>query len=829
MSAEARIHRPEAPISPQRCLLPLEEAVLFPRGVTTVEVSSPEGLAALQAEPGDAALFAVAPILRLARRGEDNALEEARLAPIATLARVLERLDLGGSRVRVVLQGLSRVRRGALERRGDLLLVRAEDIETASVAPSDDEAAAARTECEASLALLGELVRSQPEEYGTLAGLVELRGGDPGRAMDLLGGLLPLSHGDRAKLLVELDPRRRAKRLGEQLRALMARGAARERLGAKVEERIRRQYLREQLDVIRTELGVQDPLEAEFDELDRRLSRTPMSAAARAQGRRELAHLRRLPPGSPQAAQLLNYVEWLLELPFGLTQPEGRADAVELARVARVLDKSHAGLAQVKQRVVEFLAVRQLGGRARGALCFSGPPGTGKSSMARAIARSLGRPFVSIQVGAMQGERELVGTPHRQEGAFPGALLDGLRRAGRPDAVVLLDEIDKLQLGNSGEAGGPLLQVLDPEQNAEFFDRYLGVPYDLSRCLFVATANDTEEMSEALFDRLEVVEFSGFTEDEKLAIARSHLLPRARADAGVNARQFRIGPGSLLALIRNYTEEAGVRQFGRLLDALARKAALSVVREGRGMSVQRRDLFQLLGPANADEELRARRPRVGVAMGLAWTSAGGSLLPVEALAMPGSGRTTLTGQVGDVLRESFQTAVSYARTRLTSLGLDKSALDELDLHLHFPSGDVPKDGPSAGLPVAVALFSLLGKRPARHDVALTGELSLHGAVLPVGGLREKLLAAIRAGIRAAIVPGRNAEEVLRLSPEIRSKIQIHLVDRVDEALELALVNRDAADGKSTRRPALARRKAGAPRAKKRAAPPPRRARDADDE
>jgi len=809
-------------------LLPLDQAVLFPRGVATVEVVSPEALAALAEEPGDAAVLAVTPVLRGPKRGEDARLDEPRLCAIATTARVLERLDLGGGRMRVVLQGLARVRRGALIRRGDLLLVRTEDIDAATLAPEGDDGAAARGECEATLTLLGELVRSQPEEYGTLAGLVELRGGDPGRAIDLAAGLLPLSHIDRAKLLGELDPRRRAKRLADLLRALSVRGEAHDRLGSKVRERIHKEYLREQLDVIRRELGDTDPLEAEFDELERRLSRTPLSAAARALGRRELTHLRRLPAGSPQAAQLLNYIEWLLELPFGAEQPGGRADKVELARVTRVLDKSHSGLIEVKQRVVEALAVRQLGGRPRGALCFSGPPGTGKSSMARAIARALGRPFVSIHVGAMTDERDLVGTPHRQEGAYPGALLEGLRRAGRPDPVVLLDEIDKLQLGGGGDAGGPLLQVLDPEQNADFFDRYLGVPYDLSRCLFVATANDTEEMSEALFDRLEVVEFSGFTEAEKLAIARSHLLPRARSDAGINARQFQIGPGALLGLVRNYTEEAGVRHLGRLLDALARKAALSVVREGTGMSVHRRDLFGLLGPAKADEELRARRPRVGVAMGLAWTSAGGSLLPVEALAMPGSGRTTLTGQVGDVLRESFQTAVSFARTKLTSLGLEKDALDSLDLHLHFPSGAVPKDGPSAGLPVAVALFSLLGRRPARHDVALTGELSLHGSVLPVGGLREKLLAAIRAGLRAAIVPGRNAEDVLRLAPEIRSKIRIHLVDRVDEALELALVVREQTESKGPRRPALPRKKASSSRIKKRAAPRPRSAR-ADDE
>lgn len=822
--------RGQAPAG-RRPLLPLGEQVLFPHAVRSFEVQGAAARAALDAVAaegdGDGLLGAV-PSLGRARRAQDAAGAAQTVGAVGTLARVLERLELGGGRVRVLLQGVARARRGPVTAEGALLAAEWE-VFGAGEAPDaethgrgEDRAADPDGPISQALALLAQLMRGRQLRGRELAAQLSAEGLSARQRLDAAAQHLALAFADRVKLLEEPSLEGRAERLLPLLRALEVKGDAGLRLRGKVKERLRRVYLREQLEVIRSELGERDPLAREVEALERRLERTALSPAARAAGRRELEHLRRLPPGSPHAAQLHAYLEWLLELPWIAPRPErSGGDPRELARVERALAKSHAGLGEVKQRVIETLAVRQLGGRPRGgALCFLGPPGTGKSSMARAVARALGRPFVSIAVGAMTDERQLVGRSHRLEGAFPGALIDGLKRAGRPDPVVLLDEIDKLQLGGGGDAGGVLLQVLDPDQSVDFVDQYLGLPFDLSRCLFLATASDTEEMSEALLDRLEIVEFSGFTEAEKLAIARGHLLPRARAEAGLSASQFQISPGALTALLRGYTEEAGVRQLKRLIEALARKAAVAVVRDGAARRVHKRDLADLVGPARADEEVRARRPRVGVALGLAWTSAGGSLLPVEALAMPGSGRTQLTGQVGDVLRESFQTAVSFARTRLGSLGLGKAALDELDLHLHFPSGAVPKDGPSAGLAIAVSLFSLLARRQVRHDMALTGEVSLLGQVLPVGGLKEKLLAAIRAGLRSAVVPARNAEEVLRLPSEIRSKLTVHLVDRVDEALDLALVSREGEDGPWLRAGGLRRKGAAAQRRGRRAAPAP---------
>jgi ATP-dependent Lon protease len=391
-------------------------------------------------------------------------------------------------------------------------------------------------------------------------------------------------------------------------------------------------------------------------------------------------------------------------------------------------------------------------------------------------------------------------------------LLAGIHRAGTMNPVVLIDDVDRLAEGRGDEAG-VLLQILDRELNKGFVDHYLGLPFDLSQCLFLVTAGDEERLPASLLDRLEVIRFGSYTEAEKLAIAREHLIPRARESAGLDRYQFRITPGALRRIVRDHTQEAGVRQLQRALAALARKAAVQVLRGNYGLLVRQAFLPDLLGPGFIDEGLHPARPRVGVAMGLAWTSAGGALLPIEAVRMPGNGNTILTGSLGDVMRESVQAAISHVRTRFAGLGIAADALDALDLHLHFPSGAVPKDGPSAGMAIATALVSLLTGSPVRHDVAMTGELSLHGTVLAVGGLREKLLAAVRAGLRRVVVPGRNSEEVLRLPSDVRRQLDIHMVDDIAQCLAVALVNgqrhrrRRAAGGErhAGRRPGTPRR------------------------
>ena len=765
--------------SPRRVVLALARTVLFPHDVCTVDVTDEEGLRALaRLNALDGQLVAVP--LRETTAGEPPPRE--RFHPIGTLARVVSRTSLPGTGSRIVLQGLRRVALGQLEVAEGCLWSAAERLEPPP-APPPEEAARAREHLASLLGSLAEVDKSTPRE---LAGMIALYGDDDERISDLVASLLPLGHGERARCLGEVSPARRLATLVHHLDGALVRAQAGAALDSRVAERLRRRYLRAKLAELKDELGEPSAHELEVERLQERLEATPLSSAARTVALRELDHLRRAAGSSQTAARLRAWLEWVLDLPWPATG-DGRASALDFAEVETGLSSSHHGAADVKRRVAEFLAVRQLGGSARGTvLCFLGPPGTGKSSMGRAVAQALGRPLLTLPIGTITHERELVGVPHERASGSPGVILAGLARVGASDPVILLDEIDKVSLGGEGHAAGALLQLLDPEQNSEFLDHYLGVPFDLSNCLFLATATDATSVPETLLDRMETIEFPGYSEDEKFEIARTHLLPRAREYAGLKAKQLALTPAALRALIRGYTEEAGVRQLQRHLIALARKAAVEVVRGGKPLSVTKNDLAPLLGPRTVEEDLRVRRPAVGVTTGLAWTSAGGSLLPIEALSMPGMGRMTLTGSLGDVLRESVQTAVSYVRTFCSYLGLDSDVLDNIDLHLHLPSAATPKDGPSAGVAIAVALVSLLTKEPARHDVAMTGEMSLMGQVIGVGGIREKLLAAIRAGVPEVILPRRNAEDCLRLDPEIRRRVKLHLIDDVREAFEIAL-------------------------------------------
>ena len=518
--------------------------------------------------------------------------------------------------------------------------------------------------------------------------------------------------------------------------------------------------------------------------------------------RRELAHLHHTPATSEDAIRTMNWLEWMLDLPWperskpkapALTKAALREAAGALKAIGDDLDERLCGLEEVKQRVLEHLAARVLGGHGRGAiLCFIGPPGTGKTSMGRAIAVALGRALIEINAGSIAYERELRGRPHRLEGAWPGAILSGLHKAHSNNPVLLIDEIDKLALGPTGDSAGALLRVLDREYNGTFADHYLGVPYDLSECVFVATAVDADAIPENLLDRLELIGFGSYTEVEKICIARKHLIPSAREFAGLAPADLRISKSSLAGLIHHYTEEAGIRHLGRLLESLARKAALGLIHGKGGLSIKKSNLFEILGPAFADDEISRRKPAVGIASGLAWTSAGGALLPIEVVMMPGGGRTILTGRVGDTMRESVQTAISYVRTRLEDIGVEPTALEHLDVHFHFPSTSVPKDGPSGGIAIATALLSLLAHIPVRNDIAMSGELTLHGEVLPVGGLREKILAAIRLGYRAVVVPARNEEDIRKLPADVTEAIDIHLVDHADQVFHVALLPEPAA-------------------------------------
>ncbi len=756
--------RPFGPMSLSRDPLPvlvLRSALVLPGQVATFEISREENTLALDRARDE--LLAAIPV-----RGRRVGTTPENLSTVSVVCRLLARIELPGAGVRVTVQGLHRAAVQSIERvHGAFAAMVGEPL------LDGEPNGALRSATDRILETVAGRVGGS--SFGG-AELLALNSGNAWKLVDLVRSVVGLAYKDELELVEENDPVRRLDLLS---RAVERHRPAPSRLGTRGELEPAPRWRS-----LRAEPFDADPHEREARALEERIAFAKLPAATRHQSLRELAQLRRSQPSSSEAACIRGYLEFLLELPWdaGSDSP-----AVDFETVEEVLAESHTGLRDVKDRVVEHLAVRLLARRPHGTvLCFLGPPGTGKSSMGRAVAEALGREFVQIPGGTVTEEEQLRGASHRQIGSMPGAVMQSIHRVGRTDPVILIDEIDKLELGGSGASGGALLDLLDPDQNAEFVDYYLGVPYDLSRCIFIVTANDRDDIADAVLDRLEVIEFGGYTESEKLTIAREHLLGKAREVHGLEPNELRLSPAAMRTLVRNYTEEAGVRHLQRLLNSLARKAAVGVVRGKGGLYTRKGDLLPLLGPAVVDEEYKLRRPALGVATGLAWTSAGGALLPVEALAMMGSGRTILTGMIGDVMRESVQTAISYVRTRFSSLKVRQDILDALDLHLHFPSGATPKDGPSAGAAIAVALVSLIAKIPVRHDVAVTGEVSLHGNVLPIGGLKEKLLAAVRAGIAEVVVPERNREEVMRLPPEVRDNLVIHLISHIQEVFDLVL-------------------------------------------
>lgn len=548
----------------------------------------------------------------------------------------------------------------------------------------------------------------------------------------------------------------------------------------------REYFLREQLRSIRRELGEEGELETELDDLRRRLEALPLPDAVRPLVERDLQRLGRTPEQSAEHPMLRTWVETVLELPWA--QPE-RA-RVDLRAAETVLDEDHYGLERVKTRILEALAVRRRVPTGQGTiLCLVGPPGVGKTSLGRSVARALGRPFARVALGGVHDEAEIRGHRRTYVGAMPGRILKAIQDAGAPDPVFVLDEVDKLGRGMHGDPAAALLEVLDPAQNGSFTDAYLGLPFDLSRVFFLATANVLSEIPGPLRDRMEVLELPGYTEGEKLEIARRHLWPEQLAAAGVGRGEIQLRARGLRALVRGYTREAGVRELARRLGALCRHAAL---RSSRGrkraplLVTGEGVLTEVLGPAPYEHEVRARAGAVGVATGLAWTPVGGEILFVEAASMPGKGELLLTGHLGEVMRESARIAVTLARARARELGLAERPLEGLDLHLHVPQGAVPKDGPSAGTALTCALVSLLSGRAVRPDLAMTGEVSLRGQVLPVGGIKEKVLAALAAGIRTVVLPRRNLVDLEEVPDEARQRLTFVGVERIEEVLELAL-------------------------------------------
>ena len=668
------------------------------------------------------------------------------------------------------------------------LVARFERITDGSQASQDIEARFIQLKRRAAEAL--ELLPQTPTELvSALQGIAS-----PGGLADMVAGFLDIKPAEKQQILETFNVEKRLDRvlelLAERIEVLKISKEIDERTKATVDQRQREFMLREQMKTIQKELGEgDDDPGAEMAELEKAVAEAGMPEEVEAHVRKELKRLARMSEQSAEYSMVRTYIDWLVELPWKIETEE----KIDLVEARRILDEDHFGLDKIKKRILEFLAVRKLnpGGHSP-ILCFVGPPGVGKTSLGQSIAKALGRKFVRVALGGVHDEAEIRGHRRTYVGALPGNIVQAIKKAGSRDCVMMLDEIDKLGQGFHGDPSSALLEVLDPEQNFAFRDAYLGVPFDLSRVTFITTANVLDTIPGPLRDRMEVIQLPGYTEEEKLQIAKKYLVKRQLERNGLSAEKLEIAEEAIQSVIHDYTREAGVRNLEREIGAIVRSAAVKIA-EGNvdKVRVDKGDLQEILGPSRFEGEIAQRTSVPGVATGLAWTPVGGDILFIEASRTPGNGKLILTGQLGDVMKESAQAALTLVKSRAESLGIDAASLEKSDIHVHVPAGAIPKDGPSAGVAMFMALTSLLTNRAVRNDTAMTGEISLRGLVLPVGGIKEKVLAAMRAGISTVMLPNRNQKDLQDVPEEARRKLRFVPLETVDDAVKTALVERPA--------------------------------------
>jgi ATP-dependent Lon protease len=775
-SSTPRIELPPLPADAVP-IVPIRQVALFPGTVMPISLGRELSIAAAQE-----AVRAGHKIALLAQR--DPATEKpqaADLYEIGVLATVIRYVTTPEGAHQLVCQGEDRFRVVEMVRETPFLAARIEQIPEPS---STDPQIEARFTFLKERAIEGlSLLPQAPPELARVINSIE----SPAQMADLIASFLDVKSAEKQELLETLDLKERLDKvirlLAHRVEVLRITKGITEQTQAALGERQREAVLREQLRQLQKELGEGDSPDNELAELEKQIADAGMPAEVGERARKELNRLKRMQEASPEYGMLRNYLDWLVALPWN------RADAedIDIARARQVLDEDHYGLEKVKRRILEYLAVRKLNPQGRSPiLCFVGPPGVGKTSLGQSIARALGLKFVRVSLGGVHDEAEIRGHRRTYIGALPGNIIQALRKAGTRNPVCMLDEIDKLSASFHGDPSSALLEVLDHEQNSTFRDNYIAEPFDLSRVLFIATANVLDTVAGPLRDRMEIIELTGYTEEEKLQIARRYLVQRQLKANGLDPAQVTLTDGALMRIIREYTREAGCRSLERQIGALLRNAAMQIA-EGKTSTVtfDAADVARVLGATRFENEVAQRTSVPGVATGLAWTPVGGDILFVESARLPGSGKLILTGQLGDVMKESAQAALSLLKSQAFEFGIDARLFEDTDIHVHVPAGAIPKDGPSAGVAMFVSLASLFRREPVRPDVAMTGEISLRGLVLPVGGIKEKTIAAARAGIRRVILPARNRRDLEDIPESTRSMLEFVWIENVAEALKVA--------------------------------------------
>ena len=781
-------------------IIPLVSSVLFPGGVLSLQVGIDRNVRLLKALPDDQNLIAAF----CQKTGDKENPRAEDLSQIGVLAAIVQRLPLSSDRYQLFLQGRQRVELVTMLQSEPYFEAQLREVAPRPI-PKNVKTESLMTKA---MSLFEKLVESDSKYSSELLNILRMNVSEgPDTFADLLSSFVNFPLEEKQLLLETVNPIERIELLIEWINRDLGRATVdrelQRQIQTSIDRRERENYLREQLRIIQDELGETNAAEREADTYRERIEALPIAEDHKQSLRREVTRMGQLSQSSSDYAVLKGHLDTVLQVPW----TQHTEDQLDLKKAEEILEQRHHGLEKVKERVLEFLAVLKLKGDLKGPiLCFTGPPGVGKTSLGAAIADALGRKFVRMAVGGVTDESEIRGHRKTYIGAMPGKMITSYIQVGVNNPLIMIDEIDKIGKDFRGDPASALLEVLDPKQNHAFVDRYLEIPFDLSHTLFICTANMLDNIPGPLRDRMEVIRLSGYTENEKLAIATKHLIPDLLENHGLGPEQVKIDDEAILAIIRDYTAESGVRNLERNLATVLRKIARKVAQadesgaagsqpavDGRAESsplhyeVKQADIEGYLGLVKFEHEFAERHPEIGVTTGLAWTSFGGEIMFIEATRMPGNGRTTVTGQLGDVMRESVQAAYSYVRSKAHELDIDEKRFSEHDIHIHFPAGAIPKDGPSAGVAIATCIASVMGERPVRHDVAMTGEITLRGKVLSVGGIKEKVMAAHRANIKTVLLPEGNRKDLQEVPEDTKSALKFIFAERVEDVWREALI------------------------------------------